>query len=192
VIQSILRVALGALLLVSLPMGVALAYDAADSDAFFLELGHANIELRDSTELISGSSVRGGVRIGLFWTVFAELGYGAVTYNDEATVLGVKENIDFRTTGANLGLGFLIPIRNLRIGFKAERSPNNRWSEIITDTQTQTQLSAMKGNINFDSYQAFVLIGRYFELGARRDQIRSTSSVLTNSFGPYLALNIPL
>jgi len=69
-----------ALLLGALPARPALAFEAKDSDAFFFEFGSANIEVRNSTELLSGDSVRDGLRLGLFWTFFLELGYGAVRY----------------------------------------------------------------------------------------------------------------
>ncbi len=183
-----------AALLTMLPGRPALAYEAKDSDAFFLEFGDANIEVRNSPELLSGDSLRGGLRLGLFWTFFLELGYGRVHYSDTVPISGVKTDIDFRTTGANYGLGLMIPIRKVRLGLKYVRSPNNRWSEVQKDNVTGTQLSAIKGNINFDSEYVFTQFGEknWFEIGVRRDLIRNTTSVLENSFGPYIAFNIPL
>jgi len=183
-----------ALALMALSGSPARAYEAKDSDAVFLEIASANIEVRNSTELLSGVADRGGVRIGLFWTVFLELGYGAVRYSDTVPISGVKTRIDFRTTGANYGLGFMIPIRKIRLGLKYVRSPNNRWSEIQTDDATGTQLSAIKGSINFDSGYVFTQFGEknWFEIGARRDIIKNTTSQLENSFGPYIAFNYPL
>ena len=170
------------------------AYEAKDSDAFFFEVGQSNIEVRNSTGLLSGFSDRGGLRVGLFWTFFLELGYGAVRYSDTVDVGGTKTHIDFRTTGANYGLGFMIPVRKLRIGLKYVKNPHNRWSEIQTDAVTGNPISNIKGNIDFNSEYVFTQFGEksWFEIGVRRDVIKNTTSVLENSFGPYLAINIPL
>ncbi|MBI4081570.1 MAG: hypothetical protein HY423_03060 [Candidatus Lambdaproteobacteria bacterium] len=178
--------------LVSAIPGLASAYEAADSDAVFLGTGSSNIEVRDSDELLSGSNVFGGARIGLFWTLFVELGYGAIDFSDRVLVSGVKKRIDFRTTGGFYGVGIMLPIRNLALGVKATQSFDNKWSQEITDVTTNTVDSRTSGNIDYNSYFAFVRIGRFFELGARRDEIKNTDSVVTNAFGPYVALNIPL
>lgn len=176
----------------------AAAFEPGDNDAFYLGFGSANIELKDSDELLSGGNAFGGVRLGLFWTVFFELGYGAVDYSDTVVDPGINGgqpvSIDFRTTGAHYGLGLLVPIRNTRLGVKAQRSPNNRWAEEIKDADSGLTLSNVSGDIDFDSYYVFAQFGEtgIFELGVRRDRIRSTDSVLDNSFGPYLAFNIPL
>ncbi len=160
----------------------------------YLGAGSSNIELRDSDELLSGSNVFGGVRLGLFLTVFLELGYAAISYSDQVDQAGLQKEIEVRTTGPHVGLGLLIPIRKVQLGIKAQRSPNNRWSQEITDVATGATDSNISGDIDYDSYFAFVRMGEagVFELGVRRDQIRSTDSILTNSFGPYLAFNIPL
>jgi hypothetical protein len=172
----------------------ARAFEAKDSDAFFLGGGSSNIEVRDSDDLLSGSNAFGGVRLGLFWTVFVELGYGMVGYNDTVVINGVSKSVDFRTTGANFGAGFIIPIRAVRLGLRGVRSPNNRWSEVIKDAITGATDSNISGKIDFDSYFVFTQFGQtgWFEVGVRRDRIKSSTSVLENSFGPYLAFNIPL
>ena len=172
----------------------ALAFEPAENDDFYLGLGSANIELRENNELLSGENVFGGLRIGLFWTVFLELGYGAVTYSDSVLVGTEQRTIDFRTTGPHGGLGFLIPIRAILLGVKAQRSVNNRWSEEITRTLDATTISRVSGRIDYISYYVFTRFGDkgWFEAGVRRDQIKNTDSVLSNSFGPYLAVNISI
>jgi hypothetical protein len=195
--RSCFRVAKVPLLLALLALLLtarAQAFEAKDSDAFILGAGSSNIEVSNSTGLLSGTNLFGGVRIGLFWTVFVELGYGAVTYSDTVLVGGARTQIDFRTTGANAGLGFLIPIRNLRLGLEGIRNPNNRWSEKHVDVATGTTTSDVSGGLNFDTYNVFAQFGQkgQFEVGVRRDRIRSTNSILKNSFGPYISWNIPL
>ena len=172
----------------------ALAFEPAENDDFYLGFGSANIELRENNELLSGDNVFGGIRIGLFWTVFLELGYGAVTYSDSVLVGTEQRTIDFRTTGPHGGLGFLIPIRAILLGFKAQRSVNNRWAEEITRTLDGTTISNVSGRIDYISYYVFTRFGDkgWFEVGVRRDQIKNTDSVLSNSFGPYLAVNFSI
>ena len=190
-IRRMLVMAVGAWIALVTP---ALAYEAADSDAFFLGAGSSNVEVQGSTDLLSGSNVFGGVRLGLFWTVFVELGYSSVAYFDRASVGGVAQNISFRTTGANAGLGLILPIRNVRLGAKYLRNPRNRWVEEITDPVTGTVAARISGDIDFDTYNVFVLFGETgaFEVGVRRDLIRETTASVSNSFGPYLAWNISL
>lgn len=172
----------------------ALAFEPAENDDFYLGVGSANIELRENNELLSGDNVFGGLRIGLFWTVFLELGYGAVTYSDSVLVGTEQRTINFRTTGPHGGLGFLIPIRAILLGVKAQRSVNNRWAEEITRTLDGTTISNVSGRIDYISYYVFARLGDkgLFEVGVRRDQIKSTDSVLSNAFGPYLAVNISI
>ena len=188
-----------AALLVLAMASPAAAFEAADNDDFYLGFGSSNIEVKDSEGLLSGSNVLGGVRFGLFWTVFAELGYGAIRYNDKVrnSLTGNDTIVDFRTTGAHFGLGFLIPIRAINIGWKFQRSPNNRWNEEINEVTPigdPVSTTRKSGEIDFDSYFAFARFGEsgWFEVGARRDLIKSTDSILTNSFGPYLMFNITL
>ena len=185
--------AVGLVLVWLLPLP-ALAFEPAENDDFYLGFGSANIELRESNELLSGENVFGGIRIGLFWTVFLELGYGAVTYSDSVLVGTEQRTIDFRTTGPHGGLGFLIPIRAILLGFKAQRSVNNRWAEEITRTLDGTTISNVSGRIDYISYYVFTRFGDkgWFEVGVRRDQIKNTDSVLSNSFGPYLAVNFSI
>lgn len=193
-IRHFLATAAAVLALWALSAGSAAAFEPADNDAFFLGAGSSNVEVRDSTDLLSGSNVFGGVRLGLFWTVFVELGYGAVTYGDTVTVAGVDQSISFRTTGANFGLGLILPIRNVRLSAKYLRNPNNRWVEEATDPVTGTTLYRNSGGIDFDTYDVAVQFGNSgaFEVGVRRDLIRDTDSAVTNSFGPYVAVNISL
>ena len=170
------------------------AFEAADNDAFYLGLGSANIEIRNSDDLLSGSNLFGGVRLGLFSTFFWELGYGTVGYADTVEIGGVLQDVDVRTTGAHVGFGLLIPIRNVRLGTKIQRSPNNKWVEEIKDSSTGVTNSNISGDIDFDSYYVFVQFGETggFEVGVRRDRIDSFDTVLENSFGPYLTVNISL
>jgi len=167
------------------------AFEASENDAFYLGYGSANIEVRDSTDLISGQNVLGGVRVGLFWTFFMEFGYGAVEYSDKVEIEGAKKKIEFRTTGPHVGIGLLIPIRKILWGIKYHTSPDNKWSEEVTDTSTKV-INRTSGDIDFDSYFVFVrLFNNTFEFGIRRDLIKKTDSIVDNSFGPYFLLNIP-
>ncbi len=170
----------------------AWAYSAADSDAVILEAGSANIIVAGTNDLIAGTNYGGSIRLGLFWTFFIQLGYGAVTYDDTATIAGAQKNISFRTTGANGGLGFLIPIRKVQLGFLYVTNPDNKWEQQQKDVLTGNIDVKSSGSIDFDSYYVFARLGKWFELGARRDFITKTDSLLTNSFGPYVALTIPL
>jgi hypothetical protein len=196
--KRILSLLCAALLVLGTAMSAA-AFDVADNDDFYLGLGSSNIEVKDSEGLLSGSNALGGVRFGLFWTFFAELGYGAIRYNDKVrdSLTGNDIFINFRTTGAHYGVGFLIPIRAINIGWKFQRSPNNRWNEEVNEvTPVGDPVSNLRksGKIDFDSYFAFARFGEsgWFEVGARRDLIKSTDSLLTNSFGPYLMFNLTL
>lgn len=174
--------------------GVAPAFEPEENDAFYIGFGLSNIEVSDSDGLLSGSNVLGGVRVGLFSTIFFELGYGAISFDDRVEIAGVLQNIEFRTTGPHFGLGFLLPIRAILLGAKYHRSVNNRWSEEVIDATSGATISRISGDISFDSYFVFTRFGEggWFEVGVRRDQIRETDSVLTNSFGPYLMFNIGL
>ncbi len=190
--------ALSVLMLGTLP-GRAAAIEAEDHDAFFLALGTANISVRDSDALLSGSAFWGGIRIGLLSFLFVELGFGTVRYSDTVdrtdpvTMTTTQQNIKFRTTGANFGLGLVVPIRNLRLGARFQRHPNNRWAEDITDANTGSTISNRSGKINFDSITVFgQFIEGKLEVGMRRDIIRETDSVLENSFGVYLMWNIKI
>ena len=100
-----------------------------------------------SASVISGTNTLGGVRIGLFSTVFIELGYGTVGYVDRVNIDGVKKDVEFRTTGPHAGLGLLIPIRNIRLGAKFHTSPGNKWSEEVTDSDTGVTDSRTSGDI---------------------------------------------
>ena len=169
------------------------AAEAADHDAFFLALGSANITVRDSNSLLSGEAFWGGFRIGLLSFAFVELGYGTVRYSDTVDVAGSVKRIEFRTTGANYGLGIIVPIRKLRIGARYQRHPNNRWAEEVIDQTSGTTESNISGDIDYDSVSVF---GQFFEgkleAGTRRDIIRNSDSQLENSFGVYLMWNIQL
>ena len=171
----------------------AQAAEAADHDAFFLAAGSANVTVKESNALLSGSAIWGGFRIGLLSFVFVELGYGTVGYSDTVDVAGSVKRIEFRTTGANYGLGIVVPIRKLRMGARFQRHPNNRWAEEVTDQTTGTTESNISGDIDYDSVSVF---GQFFagklEAGVRRDIIRDTDSQLENSFGVYLMWNIQL
>lgn len=181
--------ALAALLLGAAPRS-ARAIEAGDLDAFFLALGTANISVRNSDALLSGSTLWGGFRLGLLSFVFLELGFGTVQYSDTVDVNGVTENFDFRTTGANYGMGILIPIRNLRLGARFQRHVNNKWSEKRTNADTGATISDISGDIDYDTQSVFgqFLEGR-LEVGMRQDIIRETDSALESSFGVYLMWN---
>ena len=188
---------IGLVLLVShavffLPM--AAAFEPADNDDFYISLGSSNIEVRDSGDLLSGANFSGGLRIGLFSTFFLEFGWGNISYSDQVVVNGVTEAIDFTTLGPHLGLGFLIPIRSFQIGVRVQASRGNKWTEERTDVNTGSNIDRISGDIDFDSYYLFTRMGEKggFEIGVRRDRIKTTNSVLTNSFGPYIMLNISL
>lgn len=172
----------------------AMAFEAADNDAFYLGAGTSNIETNNSNELLDGSNFLGGIRIGLFWTLFIELGYGNIAYLDTRDVGGVTEEVYFSTTGPHGGAGLIIPIRAIQLGAKYQRSINNKWSEKRTDQSTGTTISNISGDISFDSYFVFTRMGETgaFEIGARRDLIRDTDSVVSNSFGVYIMWNISL
>ncbi len=178
--------------LLFLPM--ASAFEPSENDDFYLSMGSSNIEVRDSDDLLSGTNVSAGLRIGLFSTFFIEFGWGNIAYSDQVTVNGVTEAIDFTTIGPHIGLGFLIPIRSFQIGARAQAARGNKWTEERTDVATGTNIDRKSGDINFDTYFLFTRLGEkgLFEIGVRRDRIRTTNSVLTNSFGPYIMLNISL
>ncbi len=171
-----------------------MAFEAADNDAFYLGLGTSNIETNNSDDLLSGSNMLGGIRIGLFWTFFLEIGWGNIAYFDTQNVGGVTEEVLFSTTGPHLGAGLIIPIRAIQLGAKYQRSVNNRWSEERKDQLTGTTISNISGDISFDSYFVFTRMGETgaFEIGARRDLIRDTDSIVANSFGVYIMWNISL
>lgn len=173
---------------------MAAAFEPADNDDFYISLGSSNIEVRDSGDLLSGANISGGLRIGLFSTFFIEFGWGNIAYSDQVTVNGVKERIEFTTLGPHLGLGFLIPIRAFQIGARAQASRGNKWTEERTDVDTGSNIARISGNIDFDSFYLFARLGEtgLFEIGVRRDRIKTTDSVLTNSFGPYIMLNFSL
>ncbi len=185
--------ALALAILCSIP-AVSPAFEPEENDAFYIGFGLSNIEVSDSEGLLSGENILGGVRVGLFSTIFFELGYGAITFDDRVNVAGVSQNIEFRTTGPHFGLGFLLPIRAILLGAKYHRSVNNKWSEEVTLDDGTLARPRISGDISFDSYFVFTRFGEggWFEVGVRRDQIRETDSVLTNSFGPYLMFNIGL
>jgi hypothetical protein len=168
----------------------AWALEAKDHDAFFLAAGTANISVKDSDSLLSGSAIWGGFRIGIFSFLFVELGFGTVGYSDTVSINGVPKNIDFRTTGANYGIGLVIPIRELRLGARFQRNPNNKWAEEISDVDTDTTDSNVSGDIDYDSVSAFgQFLDGGLEVGMRRDIIRETDSILENSFGVYVMVN---
>ena len=174
----------------------AQGFEAKDNDQFFISYGSSNIEVKGGSDLISGSNFHGGVRVGIFWTFFFELGYGAIefrdSYKDPGT--GAMKDLYFRTTGGNYGFGTLIPIRNLRLGMVASRHAGHRWAQIVTDQTTGAQDSRVAGRIDFNSVRTFVRFGQLgsYEVGVRREIIRKTDSVVSNSFGPYLGWNINL
>lgn len=179
-----------ALTLVAVSADRARAIEAADHDAFFLALGTANITVKNSPALLQGSTLFGGVRFGLISIFFLELGYGTVRYSDTVDVNGSVKKFDFRTTGANYGIGLLIPIRNLRIGARFQRHPNNKWSEEITDESTGATDSNISGDIDYESVSVFgQFLESRLEAGVRQDTIRSTDSELEDSFGIYLMWN---
>ena len=141
--------------------------------------------------MLSGAALWGGIRIGLLSFVFVEFGFGTVQYSDTVDVMGTQQRIDFRTTGANFGIGLLVPIRELRLGARFQRHPNNRWAEEIKDTNTGSTISNRSGDINYDSITVFgQFIEGKLEVGMRRDIIRETDSILENSFGVYVMWNI--
>lgn len=189
------RLLLLSALLIALSSLPAAAFDPAENDAFYLGVGLANMEVQSSTGLLAGSNLAGGLRLGLFWTVYGELGYGALYHSDTVDVAGTPTEINFRTTGAHLGLGFIVPIRAIKLGFSYRLSPSNRWAEEtldVTNPATPLTLSNVSGGVDYESYMVFSRFGQdgWFEAGIRRDQIKSTTSSLTNSFGPYFAFNI--
>ena len=102
----------------------------------------------------------------------------------------MAKNIDFRTTGVNYGVGLVIPIREMRLGARYQRNPNNKWAEEITDVDSGTTDSNVSGDIDFDTATVF---GQFMdgglEVGVRRDIIRETDSVLEDSFGVYVMIN---
>lgn len=171
----------------------AAGYEAKDSDAFLFHAGTANIVMKGTNDLVDGAQYGGALRLGLFWTFFMQLGYGTVNYMDTVLLGGVQQDITFRTTGANAGLGFVIPIRAVQLGLLYVRNPDNKWEQEQRDTLTRAKIGVpISGSIDFDSYLAFARIGRWFEVGVRRDYIAKTDSLLTNSFGPYVAFVIPI
>ena len=52
---------------------------------------------------------------------------------------------------------------------------------------TGNGIARISGDIDFDSYFLFTRLGEkgLFEIGVRRDRIKTTDSVLTYSFDPY-------
>ncbi|MDH5752680.1 MAG: hypothetical protein OEZ59_09725 [Deltaproteobacteria bacterium] len=182
-------------LLLALPAGSsALAYDAGESDAFYIGGGSSNIEMKTTDDIISGQNILGGVRIGLFWTFFLDFGYGAIQYWDKVDISGVKYDLSFRTTGAHYGIGTIIPVRKMRLGVKALQSPNNRWEQELVEPISGAK-TVKSGSLTFLSTFAFVQFtyqGGSWELGARRDLINDEQIEVSNSFGPYLALNIQM
>ena len=52
----------------------AWALDANEHDSFYLGLNLANVEVKDNPAILSGGNAIGGVKKGLFWILFAELG----------------------------------------------------------------------------------------------------------------------
>lgn len=187
----VLSVAALAFFLLAVSSSKARAIESADHDAFFLAIGTANITVRDSTALISGNTLFGGIRFGLLSFFFIELGYGTVGYSDTVEINGSVKEIEFRTTGPNYGLGLVIPIRKLRIGARFQRHIGNKWSEEIVDRDTGVTESNISGDIDFESESVF---GQFFdgklEVGIRQDTIRSTDSVLEDSFGIYVMWNM--
>ncbi len=165
--------------------------EAKDHDAFYLAAGTANITVQNSDSLLSGSTLWGGFRLGVFSALFVELGYGTVRYGDTVTIDGVAKNIDFRTTGVNYGVGLVIPIRGMLLGARYQRNPSNKWAEEITDADSGTTDSNVSGDIDFDTVTVF---GQFadggLEVGMRRDTIRETDSVLEDSFGVYVMVNL--
>ncbi|MDH5559904.1 MAG: hypothetical protein OEY59_03525 [Deltaproteobacteria bacterium] len=197
IIKQRLSLFLVVVFILSIP-SMTLAFNAEESDAFYLGAGSANIELKDNNALLSGSNINGGVRVGILWILFGELGYGATRYSDIINVSGIKKKIDFRTTGPYVGGGLMLPIRKMLLGAKAHVSKLNKWSEEIFVEKTvvdgvtifnEVAESRKSGNIDFESYFAFVIFGGFFEAGIRRDVILLTDSSVTNSFGPYLSIN---
>ena len=97
-------------------------------------------------------------------------------------------------TGPHLGSGIVFPVREFIIGVKFQKSINNKWAEQVTKTDaagTETETSDIAGDISFDSYFIFTqFLERAIEVGIRRDAILDTESVVSNSFGVYLMLNI--
>ena len=171
----------------------ALAIEAADHDAFFLSGGTANITVKNSDDLISGTTLAGGYRLGLFSILFIEVGYGNVAYAKTVNIDGVLKDVSFRTTGANAGAGFVLPIRKTRLGFKYVRNPKNKWVEEVVDQETNVSESNISGDIDFTTRMLF---GQFqegiFEIGIRQDEIRETDSVLDTSMGVYAMINIKL
>lgn len=173
----------------------AQALEVGDLDAFFLGFGTSNIEVKDNTELLDGQHVGGGLRLGIFSWLFIEGGYGAISYSgsfqDSTSDSSpeVEKELSFRTTGPNLGLGFVFSVRNFVLGAKISKSINNKWiEEVSIDGSKETNTS---GDINFDSYFIFAqFLEQSFEVGIRRDAIEENDSLLENSFGVYLQLNI--
>lgn len=164
-----------------------------ENDDFYLGFGSSNIEVKGG-DLISGENYFGGVGIGLFWNLFFDFGYGAVTYSETTDVGGSTKDIDFRTTGGHYGIGFILPIHNMRLGGKYHVNPNNRWSEEVSEQSSGVVISRISGKISYNTYKIFARFGDsgVYEIGVRRDQINETNSILTNSFGPYFVYNIGL
>ena len=184
---------LGLLFILAAGTPSALAISAADHDAFFLGAGTANITVKNSDDLISGTTFFGGYRVGLFSIFFLEIGYGTVGYSKTVEIGGVMKDITFRTTGPNGGVGFLLPIRKTRLGLRYVRNPRNKWSEVVTDVDTLLEESNISGDIDYTTRSIF---GQFangtIEVGMREEEIRESNSVLDTSFGVYFAYNIKL
>ena len=169
----------------------ALALEAGDHDAFYIGGGSANLETTNG-EILSGSNAMGGVRIGLFSGFFMELGYGSFGYRDTIDQAGLPKDITTQAFGPHYGGGFVFQVRKLRLGMRMTQSFNNRWTEEIKDKTAGTIDSRQSGRIDYDSYYGFTQFGENgtWEIGIRRDMIRENTSIITNSFGPYIMFNI--
>ncbi|MDH5752679.1 MAG: hypothetical protein OEZ59_09720 [Deltaproteobacteria bacterium] len=189
-------IAFVALAMTTMTVPAALAVDAAEHDAVIFGYSMSNMEVKDSADLVDGRSGYLGAKVGFFWILFLEFGYGETYYLDEANIGGVQKEIRFRTTGAYYGGGMIIPVRGMRLGVRGQRYRNNKWEQEGKDKLTgdKDPTLSLRGNIDYLSGFGFVQFGQdsWLEIGIRRDIINETDSVLTNSFGPYLQISIPI
>ena len=168
-----------------------LALEAADHDAFFIGGGSSNVEVKGSNALLDGTNIAGGVRIGLFSIFFAELGYGTIGYFNTVNLAGTPTRVSYRTTGPNYGGGIAFSIRQMRLGVRMNQSFNNRWQQRRVDDNTGVEIDNISGRIDFNSYFVFTQFGEgVWEIGIRRDQFQENTSQVTNSFGPYITVNL--
>ena len=191
--RMIAAVALALGLMAFMAHHTALGIEAADHDGFFLGGGSSNIETSNG-DIMTGSNVLGGARIGLLSIFYMELGYGSFGYRDTVDIAGVQKDVTTQAFGPFYGAGFSFQVRKMFLGARVTQSFNNRWTEEIKDTLTAVVDSRQAGRIDYDSYFAYTQFGTpnvgNVEIGIRRDMIRENTSIMKNSFGPYIMFNI--